>query len=258
MQRLLNLYKPRCVTPLELIERFRTQYPDYRSAKLGYAGRLDPMAEGVLLVLVNEENKKRKEYERLSKAYECDVLFGLTTDTYDILGKIQKVYTGTFPSSLRQDVKASLQHFIGKQFQSYPPFSSVRVNGKSLYYWARLGKLDSLTVPKKQIEISSITLMDMYQLSRDDFMHTIEKDIPAVHGNFRQSAILSLWKKFFEDTTFDFFPCVRFSVFCSSGTYIRSLAYEMGEFLGYHALAIRIVRTGCGEFSQRDALKLIY
>ena len=62
-KKVLNLYKPQGVTPLELIDRFRQKHPEYKDEKLGYAGRLDPMAEGILLVLVGDENKKRKTYE---------------------------------------------------------------------------------------------------------------------------------------------------------------------------------------------------
>lgn len=57
-QNILLLYKPVSITPLELIEKFRLDNPLYKDSKLGYAGRLDPMAEGLLLILVGDENKK--------------------------------------------------------------------------------------------------------------------------------------------------------------------------------------------------------
>ena len=86
MESVLNLYKERGETPLERIERFRKTHPEYRKLPMSYAGRLDPMAEGVLLVLVGEENRNRETHLSLTKKYEFDVLFGFATDTYDVLG----------------------------------------------------------------------------------------------------------------------------------------------------------------------------
>jgi len=91
MQKVLNLYKQTGVTPLQTIKQLQKRYPEYQDSKLGYAGRLDPMAEGVLLVLVDEENKKRRTYESLEKEYEFYMLFGVKTDTYDILGKMKYI-----------------------------------------------------------------------------------------------------------------------------------------------------------------------
>ena len=67
MKNILHLYKPIGVTPFQLIQQFRIEHPEYQDIKLGYAGRLDPMADGLLLVLVGEENKKRKQYEEMLK-----------------------------------------------------------------------------------------------------------------------------------------------------------------------------------------------
>ena len=84
----LNLYKQSGETPRERLERLRVQRPHYEHEVLSYAGRLDPMAEGVLLCLVGSANKRREAYLELSKEYVLDVLFGFSTDTYDVLGRV--------------------------------------------------------------------------------------------------------------------------------------------------------------------------
>ena len=66
-KKVLNVYKPLRKSPLETIELFRQKNPEYQNIKLGYAGRLDPMAEGVLLILVGEELKSQKTYWSLDK-----------------------------------------------------------------------------------------------------------------------------------------------------------------------------------------------
>ena len=67
MQSVIPVYKPLGLTPLQAIVKFKKLFPDYANEKISYAGRLDPMAEGLLLLLVGEENKQRNEYEDLSK-----------------------------------------------------------------------------------------------------------------------------------------------------------------------------------------------
>jgi hypothetical protein len=86
----LNLYKKLGETPRERLERLRTQKPHYAHEVLSYAGRLDPMAEGVLLCLVGSANKRREAYLDLGKEYVLDILFGFSTDTYDVLGRVME------------------------------------------------------------------------------------------------------------------------------------------------------------------------
>ncbi len=73
-------YKQWGETPLEALERVRLENPHVKNIPLSYAGRLDPLAEGVLLVLCGEANKSRSEYLGMDKEYECEVLFGIKTD----------------------------------------------------------------------------------------------------------------------------------------------------------------------------------
>ena len=91
LPKVLNLYKKIGETPLERIKRFKADNPEYAMLKMSYAGRLDPMAEGVLLVLVDGENKNREKYLNFSKEYEADIIFGIGTDTHDVLGKIARI-----------------------------------------------------------------------------------------------------------------------------------------------------------------------
>ena len=84
----LPVYKNAGETPLECLERVRKQHPEFIHMPITYAGRLDPMAEGVLLLLIGDECMKKDEYLNLPKEYEVTVLFGFATDTYDLLGRV--------------------------------------------------------------------------------------------------------------------------------------------------------------------------
>lgn len=257
MHKVLNLYKPSGFTPLQIIDKFREENPEYQTVKLGYAGRLDPMAEGVLLVLVGEENKKRKEYEDLKKEYAFDVLFGVATDTYDVLGKIIRAQQSDKASELQRKIKQILPPFSGKQMQPYPPYSSQPVNGKPLFYWAREGKLDKIIIPQKAIDIYEFTLVSLYTITPRELEKVIEEKLEKVSGNFRQDEIKKCWRKFFASIkdAIDF-PVARFTIACSSGTYVRSIANALGEKLGCGAIALKIVRTKAGNFTKEQALHL--
>ena len=156
MQSHILLNKPQGLTPLQAITAFKKQHPLYQKEKLSFAGRLDPMAEGLLLVLVGNENKKRREYEELPKTYQFELLLGISTDTYDCLGRIEKVQAVIIPE--QKEIEKIFSIFKGTRTQPYPPFSSKTVNGKPLYYWARKNKIGEITIPMKEITITSLTL----------------------------------------------------------------------------------------------------
>ena len=83
--------KPQGKTPLELIQEYRASHPKLEDQKLGYAGRLDPLASGVMLILVGDENTNRAYYERLPKTYIFEIVAGCETDTYDPMGIIRTI-----------------------------------------------------------------------------------------------------------------------------------------------------------------------
>lgn len=112
------LYKKEGETPLECIDRAREEGRIPKNEKATYAGRLDPMAEGLLIVLTGDAVHKKEEYIKLPKEYVVEVLFGVSTDTGDVLGKIEKQNTDTF--------------FLSSNFSS-PRFSSqLTSNSKSV------------------------------------------------------------------------------------------------------------------------------
>ena len=75
-------------TPLQALERFRALHGELDQIPMAYAGRLDPMASGKLLILIGEECKQQERYHALDKEYEFEVLFGIGSDTGDVLGRL--------------------------------------------------------------------------------------------------------------------------------------------------------------------------
>src|SRR3989344_2208467 len=100
MKNILAVYKPVGITPLEAVMRYKQKHPQYRTKKMSYPGRLDPMAEGVLVLLAGEDTKKMISFMKHDKEYVADILLGLSTDTLDILGMPVKGDAGVIDEKL--------------------------------------------------------------------------------------------------------------------------------------------------------------
>lgn len=249
----LNLYKQLGETPRERLERLRVQKPHYEHEVLSYAGRLDPMAEGVMLALVGSANKRREAYLELSKEYVLDILFGFSTDTYDILGRVMD--TGDPESITREMVAKGLNEFRGRIEQEYPPYSSKTVEGKSLFEWARGNALSSLVMPSRTVTIHSIEVERMYKVPEAMLLSYIEESVSKVTGDFRQEEVLRDWKRHLKKEGDREFPAASVKIECTSGTYARSIAHGLGAELGCPALSLHILRTKVGDYSVEKSLK---
>ena len=233
MEKVLKLYKNLGETPLECLERFRATNLEYASEKMTYAGRLDPMAEGLLIALVGEECKKKDEYLGLDKEYIFEVIFGIQSDTYDILG-IPKLADNN-QSLIRANRRIVTEDFIGKKIQEYPAYSS------RTFQMARDGvDFEPMT---KEVEIYNLEILEEREISARKFLAEIIEKIDLVQGDFRQEEIKNAWQEFIvrQDLAIGF-QIVKFKINCSSGTYVRSITNEMG------GLAYSIHRTKVGKF----------
>ena len=275
LQTTLTVYKKEGETPLECLDRLRAEHPEYKDAVLSYAGRLDPMAEGAILILVNEANKEREKYLGLDKEYEVDILFGVSTDTGDVLGKIvsqsefvsgeDRVGTRSPQGGRDEDpanagsevtqvfvrnklteteyLEAALESFVGPLKQKYPHYSSRTVEGKPLFQWAREGRLAEIEIPERSSEIYSIEMLDTYGLSAEEILKSVQERVDKVKGNFRQEEIITSWKLALEEDPERTFSLAKIKVACSSGTYMRTLAESVAQKLGTTAIAWKIKRT---------------
>ena len=258
----ISLYKKRGQTPLETLNSLREKYPEYKDEILSYAGRLDPMAEGVLVVLVGKETnspENRKKYLDVDKEYEVEILLGIETDTYDILGKITHIfYDASQDTALvsDRDIEKKLKTYVGTFEQEYPPYSSKAVQGKSLFEWARKGKLAEIEIPKKSVTIYDIEFVNSSTLAGEEILKKVSEDILKVSGDFRQQEIIDIWQKNLGDVknSTKLFQVITIKMHCSSGTYARALAHDFGIGIGQRALAYSIKRLKIGSFSAENCL----
>ncbi len=163
MKKIILINKKEGETPLEALENFRKENKEYRDSnkvRMTYAGRLDPMASGLLLILAGDKTKEKEKYLALDKEYEFEVLFGAATDTYDILGLIKHSdilkNVGMLGSlkDLEKVIKKEIKFFTGKFIQKYPVYSSRTVGGRPLFTYARSGEL--VEIPDREVTVKSL------------------------------------------------------------------------------------------------------
>ncbi len=249
MKSIIVLNKKEGETPLEALELFRSKNKKYKDLPMTYAGRLDPMASGLLLVLAGDETKNKEKYLGLDKEYDFEVLFGFATDTYDILGKIlSKVSINITIKDLGKKIKENLSKFKGKFIQKYPLYSSKTVNGRQLFEYGRSG--EEVEIPEREVAVKSLKFIKLKKLKASKLLKDVEKRISKVNGDFRQKEILDIWNKNLSTNKEEIFYIASFHAKCSSGTYVRGIANSLGEEIGIPALAYSIKRTKIGKFAR--------
>lgn len=223
---------------LDAVKRFRQLYNIALNVKVAYAGRLDPMAEGKLLLMIGQECKNRDRHQQHNKTYEFEFIPGFTSDSYDLLGIAQKSERTKTDQTAVTEAAISL---LGKQKQQYPPYSSFHIQGKPLFVWAKEGRLNEIEIPAKEIQVFDIESLESFQISSQELRAEIHHRINLVNGDFRQEEILQKWDELCDSN--EIHHIYKFKASVSSGTYIRSLVHEIGQKLKTGAVTFSIKRT---------------
>lgn len=261
------IYKNIGETPLKVLEKLRQSEPALKEETLSYIGRLDPMAEGEMIVLVSkEENQKRDEYLNFDKEYVAEFLMGFSTDTGDLLGVVQKSSIANFSSEKIATLPEKLSQITEQKF---PWFSSKHVFGRALFDWFKAGQQEEIERPSKQIKIYSAELIEetenvlFRKITTGELQNYLTQNINKVKGDFRQSEILEKWQGIlksvstektaaFESPVADFrtaeFPVSEFPIFTlklkvSTGTYIRGLTEEIEKEIGQPVVLFSLKRS---------------
>ncbi|MEA2107090.1 MAG: tRNA pseudouridine(55) synthase TruB [Bacteroidota bacterium] len=215
----LPINKPYEWTSFDVVKKIKNQISKklrqklnirVKNFKVGHAGTLDPLAEGLVLVCTGKATKKINELMLAEKEYVATIMLGKTTPSYDL----ETNYDQSYPTDHINEnmVKDVLQGFIGEQLQMPPIFSAKNINGKRAYEYARKG--EEVEMKSNPISISAIELI-AYDL-----------------------------------------PFITFRVVCSKGTYIRSLARDIGEKLSSGAHLTQLIRTRIGDYSIDSSITL--
>ena len=211
----------------------------------------------MLILNYGEGLTKQKELELKKKVYEFEMLVGINTDTQDILGLTLSNEMYKYDSNeILMNIETSINKFVGKLDQPYPVYSSARVNGKPLFEWAKSNQLHLITIPSIKVEIYSLVKTGYYKITTSNLKSLIKSRIKLVSGNFRQEEILQKWETTLAEEQERDYIVIKFTSEVSSGTYIRSLCYRIGEHLGTGGIAFDINRTIVGDYMLCNAITL--
>lgn len=188
-----------------------------KTKKVGHTGTLDPEVDGVLPICIGNTTKVAEYITDQGKTYEAEVAIGFSTETEDATGQI--VEQNLEEKKLtRQQILAALEGLTGEITQIPPMYSAVKVDGTKLYEYARAGI--AVERPLRKVQIDSIELL----------------------GNAEQWTGVDIH--------------FRIRIRCGKGTYIRTLAVQIGEALGYPSHMSKLTRTESGKFRREDCLTL--
>lgn len=218
----LNLYKPPGMTSNQAVGAVKRLL---RPQKIGHAGTLDPLAEGVLPLALGEATKTVPYLMDAAKDYVFTVRWGEARSTDDAEGDVIET-SDVRPSAVR--IAAILPQFTGVIEQAPPVYSAIKIDGRRACDRARAGQ--EVVLKARQVEVFSLVLHP-------------SPNLPPQGGGSEHS----------EQVGGD---CATFTVTCSKGTYIRSLARDMAQALGTVGHVTYLKRARVGKFHERDAISL--
>ncbi len=149
---MLLIHKPSGMTSHDVVDAVRRKLGIRR---VGHTGTLDPMAEGLLIVLVGAATKQQQAFQRHEKRYEATLQLGVQTDTGDRTGAV--IHTAPVPELERGRLTQLLASFEGSLSQTPPAYSAVKVRGRPAYWWAR--RQQSVTLSARTIQLSACSLL---------------------------------------------------------------------------------------------------
>ena len=185
--------------------------------KIGHAGTLDPEVDGVLLLLLGGATKVSDYAMDLGKSYRAEVCLGIKTTTEDLTGEVLE--ESNVSDIDINKIKDVLQTLIGKIEQTPPIYSAVKVKGKKLYEYARAGKFD-VEIPSRKVNIY---------------------DVEFIEGS-----------DYYRDNKFYF----SINISCGKGTYVRTIATDIGKKLNLPSTMSKLTRTRSGKIELDNCLTL--
>lgn len=186
MDGILIVDKPKGCTSHDIVDLVRRRF---KIKKVGHAGTLDPMATGVLVILVGGYTKLAGRFLGDDKEYDATLTLGATSDTADACGKITLSDKPFSAASLKNDaIEEAFKKFLGHTEQMPPAYSAVKFKGKKLYELARSGvsvKVEPRKIFIERIEISKIDIPNIsfkVVCSKGTYIRQLSEDVGSALG----------------------------------------------------------------------------
>lgn len=228
---------------MQALEALRARTLELAGEPMVYAGRLDPMAEGVVLVLAGADRFDLPAHLRHDKEYQATFLFGVHSDTFDALGRLGPARAPAPPGTCR----AAIEALAGVHRLPLPAWSAYKVRGRPLHAWANEGRLGEIELPVRDMTVRAVAGVDATEVQAAGVVDAICERIARVRGAFRQAGATADWTRLAGEGA----PLVlvKATITVSSGTFIRALANAVGDQLGGGGLLYALRRTRVGPYT---------
>ncbi|MCA1624959.1 MAG: tRNA pseudouridine(55) synthase TruB [Acidobacteria bacterium] len=244
MNGILIIDKPAGITSHDVVARCRKIL---KTKRIGHTGTLDPFATGVIVILVGKATRLAQFLDKDAKEYEAIVRFGFETDTGDRTGEL-RITNYELRNVSIDELENVLADFRGEIEQTPPMFSAKKVAGKKLYELARKGiEIERKSQKVTIYELETIKLARRKDTEKDKLRK--EENLASKDQNLKTE---DLQADDFGPWTLDF----GLRILCSAGTYIRTLAEDIGKKLGVGAHLAELRRTRAGNFDLSKAVTL--
>lgn len=250
----LPIDKPRQWTSFQAVNKvkaaIRSRY-GIKKFKIGHAGTLDPLATGLLLVCVGKATKQIDELQAGEKVYTGTMVLGATTPCYDLERAIDHYYP--YEHITAALVEEARKQFMGDIQQVPPIFSAVKIGGQRAYQYAREA-VDGKEAPSPTPKTVHI---EEFEITAFRPAASI-KPIPSVES-IETSGTPPRQNHLYDHpqgTVPEHLPQIDFSIRCGKGTYIRSIARDLGLALDSGAFLSALRREQVGEYTLTDAVSL--
>ena len=241
--------KPRQWTSFQAVNKIKAVVRNtygLKKFKIGHAGTLDPLATGLLLVCIGKATKSIPQLQDGDKVYTGTLVLGATTPCYDLERPVDHYYP--YEHITREMVEEATHRFTGTILQVPPMFSAVKIDGQRAYEHARTDD-PSVTIQPKPVNVYSFEITAFRPGSPLPLSHS------ATHSLCHSTTqpLNHLYKNPLGEVP-PHLPQVDFRIHCGKGTYIRSLARDLGESLGSGAFLSALRREQVGAYSVADAI----
>ncbi|MDQ3098758.1 MAG: hypothetical protein M3Q44_03360 [bacterium] len=241
---MIEIYKKKYETCLDALEQLRLDRPELQNETLSYNGILDPMAEGVLPILVgSDENKRRDEFTGSKKMYKVGVLIGISTDSSDLLG----IVNTDKETHTIIDTQKTINTFLSgprKFNQTVPMHSNRKVDGKRLWWWI----LNGVTIPKEKRPVNAVEIIDiLYHSSSTLSIEELFKEVNLMEINigqrFRLEKVIASWRTFLLGNHSEEFVILNFELYVTSGFYVRTFVEDISNRISIPMMVFSLKRT---------------
>ena len=246
----LPIDKPRQWTSFQAVNKIKAVVRNtygLKKFKIGHAGTLDPLATGLLLVCLGKATKSIPQLQDGDKVYTGTLVLGATTPCYDLERAVNAYYS--YEHITPELLKETTRQFTGTIMQVPPMFSAVKIDGQRAYEYARTDD-PTVTIQPKPVSVYSFEITD-FRPGKASSSSPASLTSPASIS----SPSRNLYKAPQGEVP-PHLPQADFRICCGKGTYIRSLARDLGAALGSGAFLSALRREQIGDYSVDRALQL--